>query len=89
MIEKYDMLKRVDYPTFLHHNGKPLIAIGGVGFSKDIAGTDDIGYLNEAEIIITGLKERRFSIMMRVPALWREFGGSAVVRDPEDRIRFH
>jgi len=35
MIEKYDMFERVNYPTFLHHNGKPLIAIGGVGFSDD------------------------------------------------------
>lgn len=52
MIEKYDMFERVEYPTFLHHNGKPLIAIGGVGFSDDIAGIDDIGYLNEAEMII-------------------------------------
>jgi hypothetical protein len=89
MIEKYDMFKRVDHPTFLHHNGKPLIAIGGVGFSEDIAGTHDIGYLDEAEIIIAGLAERGFSIMIRVPARWREFGGSAIVQDSEDRLRFH
>ncbi|MHC4708313.1 MAG: glycoside hydrolase family 71/99-like protein [Planctomycetota bacterium] len=89
MIEKYDLFERVDCPTFLHHNGKPLIAVGGVGFSDDIAGTDDIGYLDEAEIIIAGLVERGFSIMIRVPARWREFGGNAVVKDPEDRIRLH
>lgn len=89
MTEKYDMFKRVNYPTFLHHNGKPLIAIGGVGFSDNIAGTNDIGYLDEAEIIIAGLVERGFSIMMRAPARWREFGGNAVVQDPKDRIRLH
>lgn len=89
MTEKYDMFKRVNYPTFLHHNGKPLIAIGGVRFSDNIAGTNDIGYLDEAEIIIAGLVERGFSIMMRVPARWREFGGNAVVQDPKDRIRLH
>ena len=27
--------------------------------------------------------------MSVIPARWREFGGNAVVKDPEDRIRLH
>ena len=39
--EKYDFFSRRKCPTFLHHDGKPLIAIGGVGFREDKAGSDD------------------------------------------------
>jgi hypothetical protein len=89
ILAKYNIFDRDMFPTWLYHNGKPLIAMGGVGFSERVAGDDDVGYLKEAEIIIAGLKERGFSIMMRVPWGWRDFRGTSVVSDPEDRIRLH
>jgi hypothetical protein len=36
----------------LHHNGKPLIAIGGVGWEEDGGDIGDKGYLREAKFII-------------------------------------
>ena len=86
---KYDFFGRGAFPTFLHHNGKPLVAIGGVGFSDDIAGDDDVGYLKEAETIVRELRKRRYSIMMRVPAQWREFRGSLTLQAPKQQARFH
>ena len=88
MMAKYNNFDREHNPTFLYHNGKPLIAFGGVGFRNDIAG-DDIGYLDEAEIVIAGLRQRGFSILMRIPAKWRDFSGTAVVDLPADKTKFY
>lgn len=57
--------------AYLHHNGKPLVAIWGVGFS------DDRGYgLAKVESFIRLLKHNPewggFSIMLGVPFGWRE-----------------
>jgi hypothetical protein len=84
---KYDFFQRTECPTFLHHNGQPLVAIGGVGFADDIAG-DDLGYLREAELIIAGLRKRGYGIMMRVPALWRVFRGSMTLQETALQARF-
>ncbi|NIG54952.1 glycoside hydrolase family 71/99-like protein [Chitinophaga sp. Cy-1792] len=60
-------------PTYLHHNGKPLVTIWGVGFN------DHRKYgFKEAEAIIDGLKSRGFSVMLGVPTYWREFGSDAL-----------
>ena len=85
---RYDFFERGDFPTLLHHAGKPLVAIGGVGFSDDIAG-DDVGYLGEAETLISELRKRGYCIMMRVPAQWREFRGSLTLQAPKQQARFH
>jgi hypothetical protein len=85
---RYDFFNRTACPTFLHHKGKPLVAIGGVGFADDIAGTD-VGYLDEAEVIVSELRKRGYSIMMRVPAQWREFRGSLTLKEPSQQERFH
>lgn len=86
--QKYNFFKRSRCPTFLHHDGKPLVAIGGVGFADDIAGTD-VGYLDEAEELVAALRKRGYSVMMRVPAQWREFRGSLTLKDPRQQERFH
>ncbi len=72
-----------------YHNGKPLVAIGGIGWVNDVAGRNDAGYLNEAEHIIDGLIARGFSILIRVPAKWRSGGGGQVLTDPDDVERFY
>lgn len=85
---RYDFFSRKDCPTYLHHSDKPLVAIGGVGFADDIAG-EDIGYLREAEKIISGLRERGYSILMRVPAQWRRFRGSLTLQNSSKQEQFH
>ncbi len=87
IIAKYDILNKDINPNYLYHNGKPLVAIGGIGMSKDISGTD-VGYLDAADVIITGLKARGFSIMIRVVANWRDLSNAVVVQDPADQVQF-
>lgn len=70
-------------PSYLYHNGKPLVVVWGVGFN------DNRRYgLHEAEIIVNGLIDRDYSVMLGVPTNWRTLGGDTVT-DPElhDLIR--
>ena len=76
--KKYGLLdkKAATSPTYLHENGKPLIALWGVGFN------DHRRYgFKEAEAIINGLNERGFNIMLGVPTYWRDFGSDALKND--------
>lgn len=53
-------------PSYLYHNGKPLVTVWGVGFN------DKRQYgLKEARTIINGLKKRGFSVMIGTPTHWR------------------
>ena len=58
--------------TYLYHNGKPLVAIWGVGFP------DRSNSLKETEKIIAFLKNDPVyggcSVLLGVPAYWRDFG---------------
>ena len=75
--KKYDIKKRIDNPSYLHHNGKPLVAVWGVGFN------DNRKYgFKEAEIIIDALIERGFSILIGVPTNWRKLQKDTL-EDPE------
>lgn len=57
-------------PSYLYHNGKPLVAVWGVGFD------DGRAYgLCDCCDIISGLKEQGYSIMIGVPTHWRELNG--------------
>jgi len=74
---KYALFSAKACPTYLHHNGKPLVTVWGVGFN------DRRAYgLKEAEIIITSLKAKGFSVMLGVPTYWREFGNDTE-KDPK------
>ncbi|MGB0371173.1 MAG: glycoside hydrolase family 71/99-like protein [Opitutales bacterium] len=84
---KHNFFDRVESPTFLYHAGKPIIAFGGIGFAEDSAG-DDVGYLNEASIIISELRKRGYSLMMRVPAQWHTQRGGQALETPELRDQF-
>jgi lysophospholipase L1-like esterase len=62
----YDLFQRVNNPSYLYHNGRPLVAVWGVGFN------DNRKYgFKEAEILIDKLKSRGFSILIGVPTYWR------------------
>ncbi|GHU90654.1 hypothetical protein FACS1894155_09290 [Bacteroidia bacterium] len=63
---QYDIKERKNNPSYLYHNGKPLVAVWGVGFN------DKRRYgLKESENIIDALIERGFSILIGVPTNWR------------------
>ncbi len=79
-ISKYALKDRSKSPNFLFHKGKPLIALGGVGWEEDKSGTSDVGYLEAGKLIIKELRERGFNIMLRVPAQWRMLSGTQVVQ---------
>ncbi|NDV84056.1 glycoside hydrolase family 71/99-like protein [Bacteroides sp. 51] len=64
---KHSLKDRTKNPSYLYHNGKPLVTVWGVGFN------DNRRYgLKEAEYIINGLKARGFSVMLGIPTYWRE-----------------
>lgn len=77
--KKFKMKSREDYPTYLYHNGKPLVAVWGIGFN------DNRKYgLNEADKIIQGLIDRGYSVLIGVPTYWRTLD-----RDTGSDIRLH
>ena len=65
--KKHNLHNRDKNNSYLYHNGKPLVAVWGVGFN------DGRAYgLPDAAKIIKGLKNKGFSIMLGVPTYWRE-----------------
>ncbi|MCP5540268.1 MAG: xylosidase/arabinosidase [Akkermansiaceae bacterium] len=65
-----------DDPAHQRHEGKPLVAIWGVGFS------DDRRYsLEECRDLVTFLKSDGCAVMLGVPSWWRE-GARDAVGDP-------
>lgn len=71
---KYGLADEKKCPdVYLHHRGKPLIAIWGVGFSDH----RQYGF-KEAEILIDGMKARGFSVLLGVPAYWRDLEKDAM-----------
>lgn len=79
LVSKYDLFNNKKHPTYLRHNGKPLLAIWGVGFS------DDKRAYNTEQVyeMIKTLrgKNNKISIMLGVPYFWRELRRDAV-NDP-------
>jgi hypothetical protein len=63
----YDIFARKNNPSYLHHNGKPLVAVWGVGFN------DHRKYgFTEADNLIEGLKKRGYSVLIGSPTYWRK-----------------
>lgn len=53
-------------PSYLYHNGRPLVSVWGIGFN------DGRRYgLEDADRIISSLRKLGFSIMIGVPTHWR------------------
>lgn len=70
---EYQMKDRTKNPSYLYHNGKPLVAVWGIGFN------DNRKYgFKEAEMIVNGLIERGYSIMIGVPTNWRLLQGDTM-----------
>lgn len=64
--ERYSLKDHDANPSYLYHNGRPLVCVWGVGFNDNRR----YGY-DEAERIIEGLKEQGFSVMIGVPTYWQ------------------
>ena len=66
----FSLFDTKENPTYLHHNGKPLLAIWGIGFNDkrrySIRNTD---YLVEQMA-----KSGTISLMLGIPYFWRTFG---------------
>ena len=63
-------------PAYLHHRGKPLVAVWGVGFNDDRKYT-----VAECRELVEFLKSDGCSVMLGVPTGWRELDRDSV-RDP-------
>lgn len=76
---EYNLFDHANNPSYLYHNGKPLVAVWGVGFN------DHRAYgLTEAEKIVSELKKMGFSVLLGVPTNWRK-----MELDTEKNPRFH
>ncbi len=62
-------------PTYLHHRGKPLLALWGVGFSS---AQGDFDTYDIRELIADINKNNEYSIMLGVPFYWRELKSDSV-----------
>ena len=56
-------------PAYQHHNGKPLVAIWGVGFNGNIKKRNSLQACRE---LIRKIKAAGFSVMLGIPTGWRE-----------------
>ena len=70
LVESFDLLDSKVNPTYLQHNGKPLVTIWGVGFNDKRAYT--IGDVDK--LVDKLLATNKVSIMLGVPYYWRTFG---------------
>lgn len=79
LARRYTLKNHKKNPSYLYHNGKPLVCVWGVGFN------DNRKYgLDEAETIIRKLKEQGFSVMLGVPTYWQ-----TLKADTESDPRLH
>jgi hypothetical protein len=60
-------------PAYLHHRGKPLVAIWGMGFDDERKYT-----LQECRELVVAFKADGCSIMLGIPTWWRELKRDAV-----------
>ena len=76
VIEDWKMLREKmkigQDPAYLHHRGKPLVAVWGIGFNDDRKYT-----LTECRALVEFLKADDCSVMLGIPAGWRELDRDA------------
>lgn len=67
---RHDLFDRKANPAYLYHNGRPLVAVWGIGFN------DGRGYtLEDTRRVVNGLKQKGYSVMLGVPTHWRTLDG--------------
>ena len=81
IVSLFKLYDNVEHPTYLRHNGKPLMSIWGVGFD------DNRKYsISDVDWLVSRLKgpQNRVSIMLGVPYYWRTLG-----KDTENSADLH
>ena len=77
--EEYNIFNHKKNSSYLYHNSKPLVAVWGVGFN------DNRKYgIDNCENLVDSLKAQGYSILIGVPAFWRE-----LKEDTEPTPRLH
>lgn len=71
-----DEMHITEDPAYLHHKGKPVVTVWGIGFSDGRAYT-----LDECRDLVAFLKADGCTVMIGVPSFWRE-GRRDAVDDP-------
>ena len=64
-----DKMRLTEDDAYLHHNGKPVVSIWGIGFS-DRAGYD----LDDCMDLVKFFKDEGCTVKIGVPTLWRSLG---------------
>jgi len=73
LYDRYDLSDRTKQKYYLYENGKPLIALWGVGFN------DNRPYsYADVESVMDQLIEKGYSIMLGVPTHWRTLSGDCL-----------
>lgn len=79
IIKEFGVNDRNKYSNYLFHNGKPLVAVWGVGFN------DKRKYgLDAANKIVNSLKDNKNSVLLGVPTYWR-----TLTNDTESDSQLH
>ncbi|PRD48881.1 glycoside hydrolase family 71/99-like protein [Sphingobacterium haloxyli] len=79
--EKHDLFNHVKNPSYLRHNGQPLLALWGIGFRDRRYSTANIKDLINR---LQGEGTKKYSLLLGVPYHWRELRG-----DAENNVHFH
>ena len=74
----FSLFDNIKHPTYVRHNGKPLLAIWGVGFNDNRRYT-----IADAQTLINRIKgpEKRIAVLLGVPYYWRTFGNDTEKSD--------
>lgn len=73
----HQRMKITDDPAYLHHNGRPVVTVWGVGFNDKRQYT-----LDDCRALIEFLKADGCTVMIGVPTYWRDLKNDAI-HDPK------
>lgn len=65
--KEYSLFDHAKNPSYLYHNGRPLISIWGIGFND----RREYDYA-QVDSLVMACKDMGFSLMLGVPTYWRE-----------------
>ena len=81
LMQKYSLTDRTKQKYYLHENGKPMIALWGIGFNDSAHPRP-----SAVENIIKQLKLQGWSVFLGVPTYWRAGGGDCVDGDEHTKL---
>ena len=67
--------------TYLHHNGKPLVAIWGLGFPDRPYNIRDIGIMRLVDFLKNDPEYGGCAVMLGVPTFWRDLNADCIKDD--------